>query len=478
MRTEHDFLGEMDLPDDAYYGVQTKRAVHNFSITGHKINRDFIIALAIIKKAAAKANVLTGQLSPDVGTAVVQSAEEIIDGNWHEQFVADSIQGGAGTSINMNVNEVIANLAIEKLGGKKGTYEIVSPNNHVNMSQSTNDVIPTAIRIATIRKANHLIKELVGLGASLSCKAEEFSRVLKMGRTHLQDAVPITLGQEFNAYASVVNRAANRVKTAMDKLYCINMGATAVGTGLNAEPEYVQEVVRQIGLLTGEQFVLSPNLVDATQNTDDLAEFSSALKVSALALSKIANDLRLMASGPKCGFNEILLPAMQPGSSIMPGKINPVIPEVVNQVAFQVCGNDLTISLAVEAGQFELNVMEPVIAYNLFNSIEFLTNAIRALNYNCITSIKANLARCQEMVDNSIGIITAISPHIGYEKACAISRESLASGIPVKEIIIAQNLLPVERLDVILSPEEMTKPGISGKEFLLLDLKEREEQAV
>jgi len=468
MRIEHDFLGDMELPDSVYYGIQTQRAINNFSITGHKINRDLIIALAIIKIAAAKANIKTGQLPRDVGMAIIDSATEIINDKWHDQFLVDCIQGGAGTSINMNANEVIANIAIEKLGREKGNYTIVSPNNHVNMAQSTNDVIPTAIRIAIICKTNKLIKEISNLRMSLQSKAEEFSKVLKMGRTHLQDAVPITLGQEFCAYASAVNRACERVKTSVNKLYSINMGATAVGTGLNAEPEYIKEVVRQISLLTGMNFVSSSNLVDATQNTDELAEFSSSLKICALTLSKIANDLRLMASGPKCGFNEIFLPAVQPGSSIMPGKINPVVPEVVNQVAFQVCGNDLTVSLAVEAGQFELNVMEPVIVYNLFNSIEILTNAIHALNFNCIVSIKPNLGRCQEMVDNSIGIITAITPHIGYEKACAISRESLASGMPIKKLIIDQSIIPIEHLEVILSPEEMTKPGIAGKQFLSL----------
>jgi aspartate ammonia-lyase len=473
MRIERDFLGEIEVPNDVYYGVQTKRAILNFPITGHTINQDFIIALAIIKKAAAMANIKTGQMPSNIGAAIIQSTEEIIDGNWHDQIVVDCIQGGAGTSINMNINEVIANLAIEKLGGSKGNYDIVSPNNHVNMAQSTNDVIPTAIRLTSLRKARGLIREILDLEEVLSSKAEEFSRVLKMGRTHLQDAVPITLGQEFKAYAKAVRRGAERVEAAIRRLYCINMGATAVGTGLNAEPEYVEEVVRQIGILTGEDVVSASNLVDATQNTDDLAELSGALKICVLSLSKIANDLRLMASGPKCGFNEILLPSMQPGSSIMPGKINPVIPEVVNQVSFQICGNDLTISLAVEAGQFELNVMEPVIAYNLFNSIELLTNVIHTLNCNCISGIKANLERCQEMVDNSIGIITAISPHIGYEKACDIAKEALATGIPVKEFIMAQNLIQAEHLEIILSPEEMTKPGISGKCFILSNLERK-----
>jgi aspartate ammonia-lyase len=466
MRKEHDFMGELELPDTAYYGVQTRRAVHNFAITGHKIDQDLIIALAIIKKAAATANMKTGQLPQHIGKAIIQATAEIINGKWHEQFIVDSIQGGAGTSMNMNANEVIANLAIEKLGGKKGNYTIVSPNNHVNMAQSTNDVIPTAIRITVMHKSKRLIKELRDLANIFSEKAKEFNRVLKMGRTHLQDAVPITLGQEFNAYSCVIQRNSLRIKKSVENLRYINMGATAVGTGLNAEPEYVQEVVREISALTGETFHSSADLVDATQNTDCLADLSSALKVCALSLSKVANDLRLMASGPKCGFNEIILPALQPGSSIMPGKVNPVIPEVVNQVAFQVCGNDLTISLAVEAGQFELNVMEPVIACNLFQSIEILANAVHTLNYSCVCGIKANLERCQEMVTNSIGIITALSPHIGYEIACSVARESLVNDVPVKDLIITKGLVPQEHLEVILSPEEMTKPGISGRRFL------------
>lgn len=466
MRTEHDFLGSLEIPEDAYYGVQTQRAVQNFQITGHKIDKDLIVALAIIKKAAAKANMKTGQLASKIGNAIMQAATEVINGKWHHDFIVDCIQGGAGTSMNMNANEVIANLAIEKLGGKKGNYEIISPNSHVNMAQSTNDVIPTAIRIAAIHKAKRLKDELISLDKSLMQKAKEFSHVLKMGRTHLQDAVPITLGQEFHAYASTVKRTLARIDNVLESFHYINMGATAVGTGLNAEPEYIKAVVQEISELTGERFFSSPDLIDATQNTDTLAEFSSVLKVCALSLSKIANDLRLMASGPKCGFNEIFLPAMQPGSSIMPGKVNPVIPEVVNQVAFQVCGNDLTISMAVEAGQFELNVMEPVIAYNLFQSIEILTNAVNTLNHKCIINIKANLERCQELVNNSVGIITAICPHIGYETACAVAREALRNNVPVKELIMDKGLVAPEQLDVILSPAEMTKPGIAGRQFL------------
>ncbi|HWR39673.1 MAG TPA: aspartate ammonia-lyase [Patescibacteria group bacterium] len=467
MRIEHDFLGELEIPAEAYYGVQTQRAMQNFQITGHKLDKEFIVALAIVKKAAAKANMKTGRMPTLIGSAVVQAAAEIIDGKWHDQFVVDCIQGGAGTSMNMNANEVIANRAIELLGGKKGDYSLVSPNNHVNMAQSTNDVIPTAIRIASIKKANRLFHEINSLVEVIVAKAEQYGRVLKMGRTHLQDAVPITLGQELAAYAAGIKRSARRVERARQSLYAINMGATAVGTGLNAEPEYIEEVVHQICWLTDEAFVSANNLVDATQNTDDLAEFSSALKICALSLSKICNDLRLMASGPRCGFNEVILPAMQPGSSIMPAKINPVIAEMVNQVAFQVIGNDHVISLAVEAGQFELNVMEPVMAYNLFNSLNILTNAIHTLNHRCFAGIEANACHCQQLVDGSLGVVTALLPHIGYEEASNVAKEALETSRTIKEIVVERGLIPAERLEVILSPTEMTRPGIAGKQYLL-----------
>lgn len=466
MRIEHDFLGDLELPEEVYYGVQSLRAAQNFPITGHRLDKEFIKSLAIVKKAAAKANIKTGRMPSMIGNAIVQAADEVMDGKWDSQFIVDVIQGGAGTSMNMNANEVIANRAIEILGGSKGDYVLVSPNNHVNMAQSTNDVIPTAIRITIIAKAKRAITELTGLADSLNGKSQEFSKVLKMGRTHLQDAVPITLGQEFSAYEAAIRRAARRIERAMENLRTINMGATAVGTGLNAEPEYIREVVRQLAKLTGECFVSAPNLVDATQNTDELGEFSGAMKVSALALSKIANDLRLMASGPKCGLNEIFLPPVQPGSSIMPGKVNPVIPEMVNQVAFQIIGNDNVVSLAVEAGQFELNVMEPVLAYNIFQSLTILTNAVHTFNHKCIIGIKANDSRCQQLVENSLGIITALLPHIGYEQASSLAREALDSGRSVKEIITEKGIMAPERLAAILSPAEMTKPGIAGKVYL------------
>ena len=466
MRIERDFLGEIELPDDVYYGIQTTRALNNFAITGHKLNKDFIVALAIVKLAAAKANMRTGRMPDKIGTAIVQASQEVIDGLWHEQFIVDCIQGGAGTSMNMNANEVIANRALEILGDRKGNQTLISPNNHVNMAQSTNDVIPTAIRICAIKKASYLIEAMDSLINSLEEKAKVFNGVLKMGRTHLQDAVPITLGQEFAAYAEALKRAVQRISDEQENLHSINMGATAVGTGLNAEIEYIEYVVQEIADLTGQQFISAFNLVDATQNTDELAAFSGALKVTALSLSKIANDLRMMASGPKCGLNEIALPAMQPGSSIMPGKVNPVIPEMVNQVAFQIIGNDHTISFAVEAGQFELNVMEPVIAYNLFNSLTIMTNAVNIFNYKCIQGIEANAARCRELVDNSIAPITALLPHIGYELASAIAKEAQHSGKSVKEILLSKGIISPEKLEVILSPSEMTKPGIAGKEYL------------
>jgi aspartate ammonia-lyase len=466
MRIEHDFLGEMEVLEDVYYGIQTLRAVENFPITGQKLCSEFIIALATVKKAAALANMKTGRLTPIYGTAIVEAATEIMNGMWHEQFLVDPIQGGAGTSMNMNANEIIANRALEILGHKKGDYAFLSPNNHVNMAQSTNDVIPTAIRIATIAKAKKLVLELKLTIDAFNVKANEFEHVVKMGRTHLQDAVPITLGQEFAAYAAALTRSVRRIENVMKELLTINMGATAVGTGLNAEPEYILQVVKELSQLTGEAFSTCTNLVDGTQNTDILAEFSGTLKVGALALSKICNDLRLMASGPRCGLNEIRLEPRQPGSSIMPGKVNPVMPEVVNQVCFQVIGNDTAISLAVEAGQFELNVMEPVMAYNLFNSLTMLTQVLHVFRTTCVCSIRANEDRCTSLVDNSIGIVTALAPYLGYEQSAQVAKEALETGCPVREIILEKGLLSREDLAVILSTEEMTHPGIAGSSII------------
>lgn len=466
MRLEHDFLGELEIPEDAYYGVQTLRAMENFKITGQKIDSDFIVALAMVKKASALANMATGRLDKLVGDALVAAADEIIRGKLHDQFPVDPIQGGAGTSFNMNMNEVLSNRALEIIGDKKGNYDRISPNNHANMAQSTNDAFPTAIKVCTVRKGRVIMAALRGLADALDEKAVEFKDVLKMGRTHLQDAIPITLGQEFAAYASAVRRGAGRVENVLHRLYSVNMGATAIGTGLNAEPEYITEVAKQLARITDEPFVTADNLIDATNNTDAFADVSGALKVTALVLIKIANDFRMMASGPRCGLHEIDLPARQPGSSIMPGKVNPVIPEVLNQTCYQVIGNDLAVTMGVENGQFELNVMEPVMAFNIFNSIAYLTNAVNTFTNLCVKGIKANTEQCEEWLDKSVGIITALLPHIGYENSSMLAKEAYKTGRPVRQIILEKGLLTKEAMEIILSPEEMTQPGIAGKSLL------------
>lgn len=462
-RMEEDLLGYKAVPRDAYYGVQTVRAKENFNITGYTISKDLIVALAQVKKAAALANMKVSGLEEKIGTAIVQAAEEIIEGKLHDQFIVDPIQGGAGTSTNMNANEVIANRALEIIGEEKGNYDVIHPNIHVNMAQSTNDAVPTAIRIALMKKLARLLEVLEQLAEAFQAKAKEFDTVIKMGRTHLQDAVPIRLGQEFSAYESVLRRDIVRIREAQKALAEVNIGATAVGTGLNADPHYIKEVVNILREITGLPLKNATNLVDATQNSDAYTEVSSALKICMLNMSKVANDLRLMASGPRAGLAEIKLPAKQPGSSIMPGKINPVICEAVNQVAFQVAGNDLTVSLASEAGQFELNVMEPVLVYNLEQSIHIMTQVLDTFRKDCIVGIEANVANCQAYVDQSIGIITALNPHVGYKVATRVAKEALETGITIREIILRDNILPVEAVDKILDPMEMTEPGISGK---------------
>ena len=467
MRLEHDFLGELQVAEEVYYGVQTMRAMENFRITGHNLDSDFIVALAMVKKAAAKANMATGRLDQTIGNALVAAADEIIAGKLHDQFPVDPIQGGAGTSINMNTNEVLCNRALEILGDKKGNYERVSPNNHANMAQSTNDAFPTAIKVCAIQKGRLLVKALRELAEALDVKAEKFKRVMKMGRTHLQDAVPVTLGQEFASHASAVRRGAKRIETALDQLHAVNMGATAVGTGLNAEPEYIVEVAKQLAEITGEPFVTAGNLMDATQNTDGFADISGAMKITALPLIKMANDFRLMASGPRCGLGELKLPPRQPGSSIMPGKVNPVIPEVLNQTCYQVIGNDLAVTLGVENGQFELNVMEPVMAYNIFNSMTMLTNAVNTFRTLCLENVEADEKQCQKWLDNSVGIVTALLPHVGYENSSMLAKEAYATGRPIRDLILEKKLLTQEAMDIILSPEEMTVPGIAGKKLLV-----------
>lgn len=465
-RVEKDFLGEKEVPKDAYYGVQTLRAIENFPITGYRIHESLITAMAIVKKAAALANMETGQLNSRIGKAIVEAADEIIQGRWHEQFIVDPIQGGAGTSINMNTNEVIANRALEILGFEKGDYFQVSPNTHVNMSQSTNDSFPTAIHISTLAMLEKLLHTMDILRDAFAKKAQQFDHVIKMGRTHLQDAVPIRLGQEFEAYRKVLSRDILRIQKSRQHLYEVNMGATAVGTGLNADPRYIQNVVAHLAEISGFPITGAEDLVDATQNTDAYTEVSAALKVCMINMSKIANDLRLMASGPRVGLGEINLPPRQPGSSIMPGKVNPVMAEVINQVAFQVIGNDHTICLASEAGQLELNVMEPVLVFNLLQSISIMNNAFRVFKENCLDGITANEEVLEAYVEKSAGIITAVNPHLGYEVAARIAREAILTGKSVRELCLQHNVLTEEELDLILDPYEMTHPGIAGKSLL------------
>lgn len=466
LRVEKDFLGSKEVPVDAYYGIQTLRAVENFPITGYRIHDELIRAMATVKKAAAVANMEIRQLNPRIGNAVVQAAQEIIDGKWHDQFIVDPIQGGAGTSINMNANEVIANRAIELLGGTKGDYFAVSPNTHVNMAQSTNDAFPTAIHIATLSQIEKLLVTMEQLLEAFRSKAVQFDGIIKMGRTHLQDGVPIRLGQEFEAYSRVLARDIKRIKQTRDHLYEVNMGATAVGTGLNADPRYIKRVVEVLAELSGLPLINAEHLVDATQNTDAYTEVSSALKVCMINMSKIANDLRLLASGPRAGLGELQLPARQPGSSIMPGKVNPVMAEVVNQVAFQVIGNDHTICLASEAGQLELNVMEPVLVFNLLQSLSMMNQVFQAFRVHCLEGIEANEERCKQYVEQSVGVITALNPHLGYEVVARIAREAILTGRSVRELCLLYNVLTEEELQIILDPYEMTNPGIAGAELL------------
>ncbi|MFB6433280.1 aspartate ammonia-lyase [Bacillus thuringiensis] len=466
IRIEKDFLGEKEVPSAAYYGVQTLRAVENFPITGYRIHPSLITAMAIVKKAAALANIDTGYLAKDIGYEIAEAAQEIVDGKFHDQFIVDPIQGGAGTSINMNTNEVIANRALERMGYEKGAYAKISPNTHVNMAQSTNDAFPTGIHIATLMMLEELLITMEALHSAFCKKAKEFDHVIKMGRTHLQDAVPIRLGQEFEAYSRVLARDIKRIKQSRQHLYEVNMGATAVGTGLNANPTYIEQVVKHLRTFSGFPLVGAEHLVDATQNTDAYTEVSAALKVCMMNMSKIANDLRIMASGPRVGLAEIQLPARQPGSSIMPGKVNPVMAEVINQVAFQVIGNDHTICLASEAGQLELNVMEPVLVFNLIQSISIMNNGFRVFREYCIEGITANEELLKQYVEKSVGIITAVNPHIGYEAASRIAREAIETGKSVRELCLEHGVLTEEELDIILDPFEMTHPEIAGASLL------------
>ncbi len=456
-RTEHDLLGYRDVPDEYLYGIQTLRALENFNISNAQLNFYplFIEALAEVKMAAAKANHKLGLLDDDLAGAIIQACTEIINGRFHNHFVVDMIQGGAGTSTNMNANEVIANRALEIMGRKRGQYEYCHPNNHINLSQSTNDAYPTSIKLALLKSNIRITEVLKELISAFHAKAKEFSHVIKMGRTQLQDAVPMTLGQEFEAYAVMLTEEIERLNHNVRLFLEINMGGTAIGTGINAEPGYSDLVMKYMSEVTGFPFVLASNLVEATQDTGAFIMYSSALKRLAVKLSKISNDLRLLSSGPRAGFNEINLPPMQPGSTIMPGKVNPVIPEAMNQIAFKVIGNDLAITMAAEAGQLELNVMEPLIVQSLFENIDFLINGINIFNHKCIIGITANEEVCRNMVYNSIGLVTALNPYIGYEASTKIAKEALETGKSVYELVLNNGLMTKDKLDEILNPENM-----------------------
>ncbi len=458
-RTEHDLLGNMEVPIGAYFGVQTLRAVENFNISGQKLNFYplLIDALAMVKKGAALANHELGMLDDAVCNAICRACDELLNSKYHFHFVVDMIQGGAGTSTNMNANEVIANRALEILGYNKGEYEHCHPNNHVNLSQSTNDAYPTSVKIALVNSTEKMIPALVNLINAFRIKGHEFRNVIKMGRTQLQDAVPMTLGQEFDAYAATLAEEIERLRQNANLLMEINMGATAIGTGINADPDYPEIVLKHLRNITGLDLKLASNLVEATQDTGAFVIFSSAIKRLAVKLSKISNDLRLLSSGPRAGLGEINLPPMQPGSSIMPGKVNPVIPEVVNQIAFKVIGNDLTVTMAAEAGQLELNVMEPIIVQSLFESIDMLINGMNTLNYKCISGITANEDICRGYVANSIGLVTALNPILGYEICSDLAKVALRDNRSVYDLVLERNLMTKDELDDVLSPANMLK---------------------
>ena len=466
-RVEKDSIGVKDIPEEVYYGVQTLRAAENFHITGLNMHPEIINSLAYIKKASAITNCEVGILEKKKAQAIVQACDEIIEGKFHDDFIVDPIQGGAGTSLNMNANEVIANRAIEILGGKKGDYTIVNPNDDVNCGQSTNDVIPTAGKMTSLHLLQNLKKQLLRLYDALNEKAKEFDHVIKMGRTQMQDAVPIRLGQEFKAYSVAIMRDIHRMDKAMDEMRTLNMGGTAIGTGINADENYLRRIVPNLSEISGMEFIQAFDLIDATQNLDSFVAVSGAVKACAVTLSKMSNDLRLMSSGPRAGFGEINLPAKQNGSSIMPGKVNPVIPEVVNQVAFNIIGNDMTITMAAEAGQLELNAFEPIIFYCMFQSIDTLGYAVETLVDNCIVGITANEERCRQLVENSVGIITAICPHVGYEKTADIAKKAINSNESVRSLILKENIMDEEELSRILDPIHMTEPGMSGKDVLM-----------
>ncbi|MFO7698124.1 MAG: aspartate ammonia-lyase [Anaerolineae bacterium] len=465
MRIESDSLGPVSVPADALWGAQTQRAVENFAVSGLKQPAVYVQATALVKRAAAEVNVQLGMLEPSLGHAIVQAASRIVEGEWHDQFVVDPFQAGAGTSHNMNANEVLANVANETLGGVRGEYRPIHPNDHVNMAQSTNDVIPTVLRVAASKKAQELLQVLAELAAALEAKSVEFDRVLKPGRTHLQDAVPVRLGQEFGGYARAVTLDRERIVRALEMVHRLGIGGTAAGTGLNSHPEYHRRMVARISELTGISFVSAGNLFEPMQSAADMTDLSSALRTCAVTLTRIANDLRLLSSGPTTGLYEITLPSMQPGSSIMPGKVNPVMAEMLNMVCYHVMGNDITIMTAAQAGQLELNVMTPIIAYNLLQSLEILTNGIRLFTERCVVGIRANEARCQELAEKSIGLATAMNAYIGYAAAAKVAQEAMSRSVSLRQVVLEHGYLTPERLDQVMDAYAMTEPGIPGEEL-------------
>lgn len=462
-RTERDPLGELQVPANAYYGIHTQRALENFPISGLRAPAELVTATVLIKKAAAEANMALGRLAPDVGRAIVAAADEVLGGALRDQFVVDVYQAGAGTSHNMNVNEVLANRAAELLGEPRGRYALVHPNDHVNMSQSTNDVFPAATRLALLLLTPGLVEAAQALARSFERKSREFDNVLKTGRTHLQDAVPITLGQELSGYAASVARGAEDVEQAARQLLELNLGATAVGTGLNAGEDYTALAVERLRHYTGLDLKPAVNRFRVTQSMGDVLAFSGAVRRLAVEVSKIASDLRLLSMGPRAGLAEITLPAVQPGSSIMPGKINPSIPEMVNQVCYQVIGCDTTIMMACEAGELELNVMMPVIAWNAIHEVTILRQALKMLRLKCVDGIEANVERCRELLDRSTAVATALSPYLGYARTAEVAAEAVATGRSIREVVLARGLMDPETLDRVLSPEAMTKPGLPGR---------------
>jgi aspartate ammonia-lyase len=462
-RIEHDSLGEVNVPSDAYYGAQTARAVENFPISGLRAPADLVTATILVKKAAAEANAALGRLDQAIARAIVSAADEILAGRFRDQFVVDVYQAGAGTSHNMNANEVLANRAAELLGEARGTYRRVHPNDHVNMGQSTNDVFPTATRLALLMTSGALVGAARGLADGVARKSSDFADILKTGRTHLQDAVPMTLGQELGGHAECIRRGADDVALASGQLRELNIGATAVGTGLNAGEAYRQLVVEHLAGYTELSLTPARNLFRVTQSMGDVLAYSGAMRRLAVEVGKIASDLRLLSMGPRAGLSEITLPAVQPGSSIMPGKVNPSVPEMVNQVCFQVIGCDMTVAIGCEAGQLELNVMMPVIAWNALHASAILREAMKVMRTKCVDGITANPARARELLDRSTAMATALSPYIGYAATADLAKESVDTGRSIRDLVLARNLLDKDRLDRILSPDAMTRGGLVGE---------------